>query len=138
VRFGEAKPSNPTPSSIITPLKYFAPGMERQGEIEMIEAVLIFGILLSVFEFVVLSMVPPRYRLRLLGSRAACVSTHVVMLCVNLWIHWGTVTGTMAATGAFVTSMITIEIAKIVYGTVVDNVRVRRGIVGYRTEELVL
>jgi hypothetical protein len=104
----------------------------------MIEAVLIFGILLAVFEFAVLSMVPPRYRLRLLGNKAAASSCHVIMLVLNLWIHWGTVTGTMAATGAFITSMVTIEIAKIVYGTVVDDVRVRRGLVGYKTEELML
>jgi hypothetical protein len=104
----------------------------------MIEAVLIFGILLSVFEFVILSMIPPRYRLRLLGSKTACVSTHVVMLCVNLWIHWGTVTGTMSATGAFVVSMVTVEVAKIVYGTVVNDIRTRRGIVGYTTSELTL
>lgn len=104
----------------------------------MIEIVLTFATLLAVFEFVVLSMIPPRYRLRLLGNRAACVSTHVVMLSVNLWVHWGTVTGTMSATGAFVVSMITVEIAKLVYGTVVDDVRTRRGLVGYRNEELVL
>lgn len=104
----------------------------------MIEVVLVFATLLAVFEFVVLSMIPPRYRLRLLGNRAACVSTHVVMLSVNLWVHWGTVTGTMSATGAFVVSMVTIEIAKIVYGTVVDDVRTRRGLVGYRNSELVL
>lgn len=104
----------------------------------MVEVVLVFATLLAVFEFVVLSMIPPRYRLRLLGNRAACVSTHVVMLSVNLWVHWGTVTGTMSATGAFVVSMITVEIAKLVYGTVVDDVRTRRGLVGYRNEELVL
>lgn len=104
----------------------------------MIEAVLVFGVLLALFEFVVLSMVPPKYRLRLLGSRGACQSMHGLMLVVNLWIHWGTVTGTMAATGAFVTSIITVEIAKLVYGTVVNDVRNRRGIVGYRNEELVL
>lgn len=104
----------------------------------MIEVVLVFATLLAVFEFVVLSMIPPRYRLRLLGNRAACVCTHIVMLSVNLWVHWGTVTGTMSATGAFVVSMVTIEIAKIVYGTVVDDVRTRRGLVGYRNSELVL
>lgn len=104
----------------------------------MIEAVLVFAALLCVFEFVVLSMIAPRYRLRLLGNKAACTSVHVLMLVLNLWIHWGTVTGTMSATGAFVASMITVQIAKLAYGTVVGDVRVRRGIVGYRNEELVL
>lgn len=41
----------------------------------MIEAVLVFGALLAVFEFVVLSMIPPRYRLRLLGSKSASINT---------------------------------------------------------------
>lgn len=104
----------------------------------MVEVVLVFATLLAVFEFVVLSMIPPRYRLRLLGNRAGCITVHVCMLCLNLWVHWGTVTGTMSATGAFVVSMITVEVAKIVYGTVVDDMRTRRGLVGYRNEELVL
>ena len=104
----------------------------------MIEAVLIFAILLSLFEFVILSMITPRYRLRLLGSRSLCTAMHFAMLIANLYIHWGTVTGTMAATGAFVTSIITVEIARTVYGTVIGNVRVRRGLVGYKTQELTL
>lgn len=104
----------------------------------MIEAVLVFGILLMLFEFVVLSMVSPRYRLRLLGSRRLCVAMHFAMLIVNLYIHWGTVTGTMSATGAFVTSIITIEIARAVYGTITDGVRTRRGLVGYKNAELML
>ena len=104
----------------------------------MIEAVLVFGLLLAAFEFVVLSMIPPRYRLRILGSKVSCTTIHVLMLALNLWIHWGTVTGTMAATGSFVTSLITVRIAKWVYGTIVNDVRASRGIVGYTTEELTL
>lgn len=104
----------------------------------MVEAVLIFGVLLAIFEFVILSMIPPRYRLRVLGNRIACQSIHGLFLCANLWIHWGTVTGTMAATGAFVVSMITVEFAKLMYGTVVDDRRMRRGLIGYRNDELIL
>ena len=104
----------------------------------MIEAVLVFGLMLAVFEFIVLSMVPPRYRLRLLGSKGASSAVHVGMLALNLWVHWGTVTGTMSATGAFIVSIITVSIARIVYGTIQDDQRVRRGILGYRNEELVL
>lgn len=104
----------------------------------MVEIVLTFAALLVLFEFVVLSMVPPRFRLRLLGNRAACTTVHITMLCLNLWVHWGTVTGTMSATGAFVVSIVTVEIAKLMYGTIVDDMRVRRGVIGYRNEELVL
>jgi hypothetical protein len=34
--------------------------------------------------------------------------------------------------------MVTVEVAKIVYGTVVNDIRTRRGIVGYTTSELTL
>lgn len=104
----------------------------------MVEAVLIFGVLLGAFEFIVLSMVAPRYRLRVLGSKGLCNSLHVLMLICNLWIHWGTVTGTMSATLAFVVSIATLEVAKLMYGTVANNRRVRRGLFGYSNQELTL
>jgi hypothetical protein len=104
----------------------------------MIEAVLIFGLLLGTFEFVLLSMLAPRYRLRLLGSNSMCGVLHITMLVLNLWIHWGTLTGTMSATLSFVVSIITVSVARVVYGTIVNDVRVRRGFMGYKTEELVL
>lgn len=102
------------------------------------EAVLMFGTMLAVFEFVLLSMIAPKWRLRLLGSRAGCNAVHVLMLVLNMWIHWGTVIGTMSATLSFCASVVTIFVARIVYGEVVDDVRTRRGLVGYKTEELVL
>lgn len=104
----------------------------------MIDAVLIFGALLAAFEFVLLSMIPPRYRLRLLGSKALCGATHFGMFALNLWVHWGTLTGTMSATLSFVVSIATIQVAKLVYGTITDDVRTRRGLLGYKNTELVL
>lgn len=104
----------------------------------MVEIVFTFAIMLALFEFIVISMIAPRYRLRMLGNNAACMTMHVLFFAANLWVHWGTVTGTMSATGAFIVSIVTVEIAKIAYGTVVGDRRVRRGIVGYKTEELVL
>ena len=104
----------------------------------MVEAVLIFGVLLGTFEFVLLSMLPPKYRLRFLGSNTLCGILHMLFLVLNLWVHWGTLTGTMSATLSFVVSIITVSVARLVYGTIVDDVRVRRGLMGYRTEELVL
>ena len=103
-----------------------------------IEAVLMFGLLLATFEFVLLSMIPPKYRLRLLGSKGGCNFVHVLMLSLNMAIHWGTVIGTMSATLSFVASMVTVSVARLVYGTIVDDVRTRRGLVGYKTEEVVL
>lgn len=102
------------------------------------EAVLMFGTMLAVFEFVLLSMLPPKYRLRLLGSRAGCNAVHASMLVLNMWIHWGTVIGTMSATLSFCASVVTVFVARIVYGTIENDVRTRRGLVGYKTEELVL
>lgn len=104
----------------------------------MIDAVICFAVLLATFEFVLLSMVPPRYRLRLLGNQAACNAVHVFMLAINLAIHWGTVTGTMAATGSFVVSIVTVAVAKVVYGTIANDVRTRRGIIGYKNAELMM
>jgi hypothetical protein len=104
----------------------------------MVEAVMVFGAMLIAFEFVLLSMVPPRFRLRLLGNKVMCNCVHVIVFALNLIVHWGTVTGTMSATGAFVGSLVAVEIAKLCYGTVVNNRRARRGIFGYRNEELTL
>ena len=103
----------------------------------MIEAVFVFGILIAAFEFVVLSMVAPRYRLRLLGSRPLRTTMHFTMLIVNLYVHWGTVTGTMAATAAFVVSIFTLGLARLVFGAIAQDTY-KRGLVKYQTQELVL
>lgn len=104
----------------------------------MLESVLVFVLLLSAFEFVLISSIAPRYRLRLLGSRALTQCAHFGMFGLNLWMHWGTVTGMMSATGAFVTSIFTFAIARLMYGEIRNNVRVRRGIFGFKNQELVL
>jgi hypothetical protein len=107
-------------------------------EKEMVEIVFVFGFLLAGFEFVVLSMIPPKYRLRMLGSKPLSNAIHATMLIVNLWVHWGTVTGTMSATLAVVASIVTVSIARLVYGTITNDVRTRRGLIGYRNSELIL
>ena len=53
----------------------------------MIEAVIFFGLINIVFEFVVLSMVPPRARLRLLGNKGAQTFVHVVVMIFVLTVH---------------------------------------------------
>jgi hypothetical protein len=84
----------------------------------MIEAVLLFGALNVLFEFVLLSMLPPRYRLRLLGSPHACGLLHVSFLLLNLIIHWGTLIGSMASILAFVSSIVTVEVARRLFGQI--------------------
>jgi hypothetical protein len=101
----------------------------------MIEAVFVFGMINVIFEFVVLSMMPPRLRLRVLGNKVAQLILHVVILVLVLWVHWGTVTGTMSAFFSFILSMVTVSVARVVYGYIEDGVFHRR-IIGYTVEEL--
>ncbi len=102
----------------------------------ILETVLLFGCLLALFEFVVLSMMSPRIRLRILGSKGLSNSVHMTMMCINLWVHWGTVVGTMSATLSFVASIITVKVARLVYGSF-DGRYYRVGWVRYLTKEIV-
>lgn len=101
----------------------------------MIDAVIFFGLINVCFEFVVLSMVPPRARLRLLGNKQAQVTLHIVIMVLVLWVHWGTVTGTMSAFFSFILSMFTVGIARLVFGYIENGVYHRR-IIGYTVAEL--
>lgn len=101
----------------------------------MIEAVVFFGLINVIFEFVVLSMVPPRIRLRLLGNVSHQRVLHVVVMCFVLAVHWGTLTGTMSAFFSFCLSMLTTFIARQVFGYIENDVYHRR-IIGYTVAEL--
>lgn len=103
----------------------------------MIDAVILFGLMNVAFEFILLSMVRPRTRLRLLGNEAQCVSLHVFCLVLNLWIHWGTLIGTMSGIFAFICSIFTVNVARLVFGVIKDDRYYKRGLVGYAREELV-
>lgn len=82
----------------------------------MIDAVLMFGFLNVLFEFILVSMITPRARLRLLGSERLSATMHVSFLIANLLIHWGTLIGTMAGILAFCSSIATLQVAKKLYG----------------------
>lgn len=101
----------------------------------MIDAVIVFALINVVFELVVLSMVPPRARLRLLGNKAAQTALHVMIMILVLWVHWGTLVGTMSGFLSFVLSIVTVTVAKTIFGSI-DGTKYRRGIVGYKLEEL--
>lgn len=101
----------------------------------MIDAVFIFGAMNVLFEFILLSMLPPRIRCRVLGSDAACVALHFTCLALNLVIHWGTLVGTMSGIFSFICSIVTVHIARVMYGTV-RGTTYRRGLVPYAVEEL--
>lgn len=102
----------------------------------MIDAVLVFGALNVLFEFVLLCMMRPRTRLRVLGSEAASNLLHVGFLMANLIIHWGTVIGTMSSVLAFVSSIVTVNIARVLFGRIEDGRHYHVGFIKYAAEEL--
>ena len=102
----------------------------------MIDAVLMFGALNVLFEFVLLCMIAPRLRLRLLGNEAASNAMHVFFLAANLMIHWGTLVGTMSGVLAFVSSIVTVNAARLLFGTVKEDRFYKVGFIKYSTEEL--
>lgn len=101
----------------------------------MIDAVIFFGLINVVFEFVVLSMVPPRIRLRVLGSKRQQTVLHVMIMILVLTVHWGTLIGTMSGFFSFILSMITVGIARLVFGYI-ENDQYHRRIIGYTVAEL--
>lgn len=102
----------------------------------MIDAVLLFGAMNVFFEFIVLSMVPPRLRLRLLGNRNSQALLHFGCLLINLMIHWGTLIGTMSGIFAFICSIGTVAIARFVFGYVEHGRWYKVGLIKYSVEEL--
>ena len=102
----------------------------------MIDAVLLFGILNVLFEFTLLSMLPVKIRLRVLGSKAKQRALHAAFLVANLAIHWGTLIGTMSGIFAFVCSILTVQLARMWFGHITDEIY-RRGVLAYKRDELV-
>jgi len=102
----------------------------------MIDAVLLFGALNVLFEFVLLCMLPPRLRLRLLGSEAASNAMHIFFLAANLIIHWGTLIGTMSGVLAFVSSIVTVNAARKIFGRIHEDRYYHVGWIKYSVEEL--
>ena len=103
----------------------------------MIDAVLLFGAMNVLFEFIVLSMVPPKQRLRLLGNRNSQILLHFVCLSLNLLIHWGTLVGTMSGIFSFICSIGTVAVARFVFGFIEDGRYYKVGLVKYQHKELV-
>lgn len=102
----------------------------------MIDAVLLFGVMNVLFEFVLLCMLSPRTRLRVLGNSSQKAMIHVGFLLLNLTIHWGTVVGTMSAVMAFICSIVTVKVAERVFGHIVDGRYYHVGLIKYSAEEL--
>jgi hypothetical protein len=102
----------------------------------VIDAVLLFGALNVAFEFILLGMIPPRRRLRLLGNETACTVMHISFLALNLLIHWGTLIGTMSGVFAFISSMLTVAVARRYYGFITHDRYYTVGMRKFSLEEL--
>lgn len=73
----------------------------------MLEAVLIFGVLSALFEAIILWKACPKWLLV-----HAPVMIHIVVIGVNLFIHYGTVTGTMTAIVAGLASFMVVPLMR--------------------------
>ena len=102
----------------------------------MLDEVIAFAIVMSVFEFVILVMVPPRARLRLLGNDTLKFLMHIGFLLVNLIVHWGTVVGTMSSTLSFITSLFVVALACKLFGFIKNDRHYHVGWVKYSIEEI--
>lgn len=102
----------------------------------MIDAVILFALMNSAFEFILLSFLRPRTRLRVLGSDTAKAICHIGFLLANLAIHWGTLIGTMSGVGSFIVSIVTVWAAEILWGKVIDDRWYVPGLVKYSPDEL--
>lgn len=102
----------------------------------MIETVMAFGLIISAFEFVVVCMIPPRMRLRMLGNTYTKLTFHMIMLLINMAVHWGTAVGTMSATLAFICSLGVIGGAAKLFGFITDGRYYTIGLIRYSASEL--
>jgi hypothetical protein len=102
----------------------------------MIDAVLAFGAMNVLFELVLLSLLSPRRRLRVLGSPTMCGVIHLTFLVLNVCIHWGTLIGTMSSILAFVCSIGSVWAAQKLWGTVRDERFYTTGLIRYSAKEL--
>jgi hypothetical protein len=102
----------------------------------MIDAVFIFGFINILFELVVISMIPVRFRLRLLGSNNQQLFLHCFILLLVITIHWGTLVGTMSGFLSFILSMATVRAAQALYGKLEGGRYYTLGLIKYSPSEL--
>lgn len=101
----------------------------------IILAVLIFALISALFEAVLILKLKPRTRLRVLGSSVWVAVIHTVIILANLWIHFGTVTGSMTAVLAGLASFGTIPLLRSICGEI-HNGKYYPGIHRYAVEQL--
>jgi len=87
----------------------------------MIQAVFVFAIITAIGEFLILAHMPRATMLRILGSKRRAMCMHIGAAALNLWIHWGTITGSMTAVTAFVVSCGVVWCARQWYGSIIGK-----------------
>lgn len=102
----------------------------------MLAEVIVFAVVMSVFEFALLTIISPKPRLRLLGNETGKMCLHVSFLTCNLIVHWGTVVGTMSSTLSFITSLATVWVAVKLFGSIKDGRFYTVGFLKYSIDEL--
>lgn len=103
----------------------------------IIQGVLVFGLLSMIVEFILICGLPPRLRLRMIGSSSMVF--HILAFGFNLAVHWGTLVGTGSAFIAFIGSFLTLYCLKLTFGGIYsspEGLRYRRGIIRYDAQEL--
>jgi hypothetical protein len=81
----------------------------------MLDIVLWFAAITALGEFIIIHSLNARVRAWILRSSVLRNVFHIGFAALNLWIHWGTVTGSMTAVTAFVVSVVVLRIAEVVY-----------------------
>lgn len=88
----------------------------------IIQTVLVFAFLSALFEFIVIMKLKPRTRCRVLGSSRWVATIHMLVITFNLFVHWGTLMGTMAAVISGMMSFATVPFARYISGVIINNV----------------
>ena len=94
----------------------------------MIEAVLMFATITAIGELIIIGNMSRTSRLKFLGSKTKRMMFHIGFAALNLWIHWGTITGSMTAVTAFVVSVGVTHGARMYWGSI-TNGRYTKGLV---------
>jgi len=81
----------------------------------MISAVFTFALITAIGELLFLHYLPWLRRL-VLTRRTWEFTLHIGFMVLNLWIHWGTMTGTMTGVTAFVVSIGVCHLARFIWG----------------------
>lgn len=87
----------------------------------IVEAVFVFAVITALFETVILMKIKPRTRVRILGSSFCVGMIHVAAFAVNLAVHYGTVTGSMTAITAALSSFVTVPLVRAYSGRIFRN-----------------